>query len=233
MSDAATRYGALYRLWQVYLHMRAWGRPEYAELAADAREQFTDLVRTGSLFTFAEDCKRDVLRAGLDVPDRWLKVLCMGRLRHDGPLPTADLDQLGAILDEMYPMLVRLDPDAHPTAGPSTDRRDGHDGVMNDAVRRAGESLEWVQRERPDLAPGAADKERYTRAQYDHIREHGGPSYPLDPNDRSTVPAWDTWSRYVREYLRRCEGRVNFPRRGRTGRSLVRPDELDQRRDDD
>lgn len=103
---------------------------------------------------------------------------------------------------------------------------------MNDAVRRAGESLEWIRRERPDLAPGVADKERYTREQYDHIREHGGP-YPLDDRNRTTVPAWETWSRYVRDYLRLTEGRVNFPRRGRTGRSLVRPDELDEPRGDD
>jgi len=103
---------------------------------------------------------------------------------------------------------------------------------MNDAVRRAGESLEWVQRERPDLAPGPTTKERYTREQYDHIREHGGP-YPIDDHNRTTVPAWDTWSRYVRKYLQLTEGRVNFPRRGRTGRSLVRPDELDEPRGDD
>jgi hypothetical protein len=114
----------------------------------------------------------------------------------------------------------------------SADRTDPPIPKMNDAVRRAGESLEWVQRERPELAPGPTTKERYTREQYDHIREHGG-LYPLDDHNRTTVPAWDTWSRYVREYLRLTEGRVNFPRRGRTGRSLVRPDELDEPRGDD
>ncbi len=41
---------------------------------------------------------------------------------------------------------------------------------MNDAVRRAGASLEWVRRERPDLAPDATSKERYTREQHDYIR---------------------------------------------------------------
>ncbi|HED53819.1 MAG TPA: hypothetical protein ENJ00_06420, partial [Phycisphaerales bacterium] len=52
---------------------------------------------------------------------------------------------------------------------------------MNDAVRRAGASLEWVRRERPDLAPNATSKERYTRKQYNFIREHGGgDAYPLD-----------------------------------------------------
>lgn len=231
--DTEARYSALYHLWQVYLHMRAWGRPEYDDLSPEAREQFTELVRTGSLFTFTEDCKRDVLRAGLDVPDHWLKVLCMGRVKHDAPLPTADFDQLGAILDEIYPTLVRLDPDSHPTAGPNTDRRDDSNGGMSDAVRRAGASLEWVRRARPDLGPAPGSADRYTREQFDHIREHGGPSYPLDAGDRSTVPAWDTWSRYVREYLRLSDGRVNSPRRGRTGRSVVRPEDLGGPRDDD
>jgi hypothetical protein len=232
MSRADARYCALYRLWQAYLHMRAWGCPEYDDLAPEAREQFTELVRTGSLFTFVEDCKRDVLRAGLDVPDHWLKILSMGRVKHDAPLPTADFDQLGAILDEMYPMLVRLDPDSHPTAGPNTDRRDGNEGGMTDAVRRAGASLGWVRRERPDLGPVPGSAERYNREQFEYIREHGGPSYPLDANDRSTVPAWDTWSRYVREFLRLSDGRVNSSRRGRTSRSAVRPEELGDRRDD-
>lgn len=105
--------------------------------------------------------------------------------------------------------------------------------TMNDAVRRAGASLEWVRRERPDLAPEASSKERYNREQHKHIREYCGLAYPLDENDRSTVPVWETWSRYIREYLRLTDGRVNFPRRGRTGRSLVRPDEIDDYRGDD
>ncbi|MBL8764813.1 MAG: hypothetical protein JNM07_11150 [Phycisphaerae bacterium] len=226
MTEAEARYSALYRLWQVYLHMRVWGHPEYPDLDGEAREQFTELVRTRSLFTFVEDCKRDVLRAGLEVPDRWLKVLCMARVAGDAPLPKAEYEHLGAILDEMYPMLVRLDPDALPSVSPTSDRREPANGDMPDAVRRAGASLEWVRRERPDMGPAASAAERYTREQYEHIREHGGPSYPLEGDRRSTVPAWDTWSRYVREYLRMTEGRVNQPRRGRTGRSVVRPEDL-------
>lgn len=80
MNDADGQYSALYRLWQVYLHMRAWGQPEYVELEPVAREQFTELVKTDAVFTYIEDCKRDVLRAGVNVPDRWFDVLCMSRL---------------------------------------------------------------------------------------------------------------------------------------------------------
>jgi hypothetical protein len=233
VNEADGQYSALYRLWQVYLHMRAWGHPEYVDLEPVAREQFTELVETGALFTFVEDCKRDVLRAGVSAPDRWLDVLCMSRFHPDRVLPKADSDRIGLILDEMYPMLVRLDPDSRPSAAPSTDRRDDGSGSMSDAVRCAGVSLLWVRRERPELAPDAAGGERYSKAQYDYIREHGGPSYPLEDDRRSTVPAWDTWSRYVREYLRLTEGRRNEPRRGGTSRSVVRPEDLADRRRSD
>lgn len=226
MSSQDSRFSSLYRLWQVYLHMRAWGHPEYVDLEPEAREQFAELVKTGALFTFVEDCKRDVLRSGLDVPDRWLKVLYAARIKGAGPLPKAEFDHLGAILDEMYSMLVRLDPDAQPSESPATDRPPPSRCEMSDAVRRAGASLEWVRRERPDLAPDTGSGERYSQDQYEYIHEHGGPSYPLDERDRSTVPSWGTWSRYVREFLRLTEGRVNEPRRGRAGRSIVRPEDL-------
>lgn len=232
MTQIQTQYSALYCLWEAYLHMRTWGAPEYGQMRPDAREQFTELVRTGALFTYVEDCKRDVLRSGIDAPDGWLAVLCASRVVEGESLPQAERDRLGVILNEVYLALVRLDPDAHPREDAGLDNDEPSAVSMNDAVRRAGESLEWVQRERPDLAPGPTTKERYTREQYDHIREHGGP-YPLDGHNRNTVPAWDTWSRYVREYLRLTEGRVNFPRRGRTGRSLVRADEFDEPRGDD
>jgi hypothetical protein len=123
VTDPQDQYDALYDLWQVYLHMRAWGRPEYPDLSAEAREQFTELVETRALFTYVEDCKRDVLRAGVEVPDPWLNVLFAAHLTPDEPLPQAEADRLGVILAEMYPMLVRLDPDARPLR-PDTDRRD-------------------------------------------------------------------------------------------------------------
>jgi len=149
------------------------------------------------------------------------------------PLPKADRDRLGVIMSEMYLTLVRLDPDSHPRDNADIETEEPSDSKMNDAVRRAGASLEWVRRERPDLAPEASSKERYTWEQHEHIREYCGLAYPLDENDRSTVPVWETWSRYIREYLRLTDGRVNFTSRGRTGRSLVRPDEIHDYRGDD
>lgn len=101
---------------------------------------------------------------------------------------------------------------------------------MSDAVRKAGASLEWVRKEQPDLAPDAASGERYNKNQYDYIRENGGPAYPLEDDRRSTVPSWDTWTRYVREYLRLTDGRRNEPRRGGPTRSVVRPEDIADRR---
>lgn len=118
---ADDQYSALYRLWQVYLHMRAWGQPEYDKLDADARENFTELVNTGALFDYVEDCKRDVVRVGINPPNTWLAPLCMSRLG-DGALSADDRDMLGTILTEIYLRLVRLDPDAQP----NSDRR-SHD----------------------------------------------------------------------------------------------------------
>lgn len=123
MTGPQDQYDALYDLWQVYLHMRAWGRPEYPDLSPEAREQFTELVETRALFAYVEDCKRDLLRAGVEVPDAWLNVLFAAHLTTDEPLPQAEADRLGVILAEMYPLLARLDPDARPLR-PDTDRRD-------------------------------------------------------------------------------------------------------------
>lgn len=103
---------------------------------------------------------------------------------------------------------------------------------MPEPVRRAGESFEWVCSNQPSLVPPEGSPERYTRKQHDYIREHGGPSYPLEGDQRSTVPSWDTWARYVREYLRLIEGQRNESRRGEEGRSEVGRDELDNWRRD-
>ena len=140
--------------------MRVWGAPEYEQIRADAREQFAELVRTGALFMYVEDCKRDLLRSGVESPDSWLSVLGAGRLVEGESLPQAERDRLGAILSDIYLALVRLDPDAHPRDDAGVENEDSSDSVMNIAVRRAGASLEWVCRERPDLAPSVTNKDR-------------------------------------------------------------------------
>jgi hypothetical protein len=149
--------------------------------------------------------------------------------------PAAVVQQVLAALAQQAPAAAgpaTSDPSAAtrsptPTASPKPSP-----GVMPEPVRRAGESFEWVCSTQPSLVPPEGSPERYTRKQHDYIREHGGPSYPLEGDQRSTVPSWDTWARYVREYLRLIEGRRRDTRRGAKSRSAVGPDELDGSRGD-
>jgi len=114
------RYDALCALWRTYLHMRAWGLPEYDELGPEDKECFRRLVRDGKLFAHVEDCKRAVLAAGLGdvVKDEWLNFLAASGITPTQGLSEANRNQLGHILYEMYPLLVRLDPDAAPARKP-------------------------------------------------------------------------------------------------------------------
>lgn len=95
------------------------------------------------------------------------------------------------------------------------------------AFVKAGASLEWVRRERPDLAPGDDDKKPYTRGQHEYISDYDCPSYPDDDRTGSRVPSWETWSRYVRQFLRVTEGPRQSPRSGRpTGASIAKAEDL-------
>ncbi|MCC6238756.1 MAG: hypothetical protein IT448_00425 [Phycisphaerales bacterium] len=140
------RYDALYRLWEVYLHMRAWGLPEYEGLGAAARKRFAVLVKTGALFTYVEDCKRDVLRAGLSAPDAWLWPLCADRC-NDGVLPQEERDRLGRTLSEIYLQLVRLDPDANPAGSDNQSKNKGGRPKMTntEAEKRTALIAKWQQ----------------------------------------------------------------------------------------
>ena len=104
---------------------------------------------------------------------------------------------------------------------------------MRPAVRRAGASFEKVEAEQPDLSPAANSRVRYTERQWSYIRNHYDEIYPPDASGRTTMPAFETWGRYVREYLRLIGGPRNSPRGGRPlGRSVVKQKDLDQSRRD-
>lgn len=60
---------------------------------------------------------------------------------------------------------------------------------MSPAVARAVASLEWVETKHPELVD--------RRRQWEYIRENGCAAY-----EGSTVPSFDTWSRYLREGFR-------------------------------
>lgn len=104
---------------------------------------------------------------------------------------------------------------------------------MKPAVRRAGASFEKVEAEQPDLSPPANSPVRYIERQWQYIRDHYDEIYPPDASGNTTMPAFETWGRYVREYLRLTEGSRNSPRGGRPlGRSVVKQKDLDQSRRD-
>lgn len=230
--EADDQYFALYRLWEVFLHMRAWGRPAYESLGHESRDEFTRLVAAGLLFEYVEDCKIELVASGFAVPDAWLGPLCAARIRPDAPLPDSDEAELGRILTSIYPALLRLSAAMSTPKASQGDQPARPPTEMPEAVSRAGASLEWVRDERPDLMPPDGSEERYTRAQYDYLRENGCPAYEVDARGNPLVPAWDTWARYVRDYLRRTLGRVNSPRAGRTGRSIVRSRDIEDRHRD-
>lgn len=146
--------------------------------------------------------------------------------------PAAVVAQVLAALAQQATAAPSQSPPDPATPGPSASPAPKPSAGMPEPIRRAGESFEWVCSERPDLVPPEGSPERYTRKQHEHIREFGGPSYPLEGDQRSTVPAWDTWARYLREYLRLTEGRQRESRRGGASRSAASPDELDDRRAD-
>lgn len=228
-NDVESQYHALYTLWEAYLHMRAWGRPDYEGLDPEARAEFARLVDERLLFEYVEDCKLDLIASGATVPDAWLHPLCANRIRADKPLPDSDEAELGKILTQIYPVMLRLSVARGATGSASGSNPARPSNAMPEAVSRAGASLEWIREERPDLMPPDGAGERYTRSQYDYIRENGCPAYETDSKGNPVVPAWDTWSRYVRDYLRRTLGRVNTPRAGRTGRSIVCQEDIEDR----
>jgi hypothetical protein len=96
--------------------------------------------------------------------------------------------------------------------------------AMPGYVRMAGESLEWIAAEHPELSSDPTSGTRYTRAQYDYIVDHGCPAYSESEGGNPSVPNYPTWSRYVRRYLELCGNGVETPGHGRAGRSIVNVD---------
>lgn len=73
------------------------------------------------------------------------------------------------------------------------------------------------------MAQAASDLELTDRQAYDWLMENGPPEYEL--------PEFDTWQRYVREGRKFYGTQKNTPRGGRTGRSIVSPEDFQTRRE--
>ena len=121
LSPTEYKYQAFLALWTTYLHLRAWGLPDYEELSPGDKEYFRGLVAKGrdAVFSHVEDTKRAVLAAGLgsQVHDDCLNFLGAASFDPVKGLPQALRDQLGTIMYPMYALLVRLDPDSMPAVG--------------------------------------------------------------------------------------------------------------------
>lgn len=101
---------------------------------------------------------------------------------------------------------------------------------VHERFRLAHDSYQWVAKNRPDLIPDAK-RTRYNHQIYELVKEecpiYGGPDGP-------SLPLYETWKRYVREYERRTQGAKHTPRKGREhGRSIVRHDQVEYLRDRD
>jgi len=113
-TEPENQYDAFCALWFTYLHLRVWGLPEYDQLTLEHCRYFRKLVASGTdaVFAHVENCKRAVIAAGLgeSVRDEWLCVV-PGISQFDPVkgVPDAARAYMGRILDEMYPLLVRLD----------------------------------------------------------------------------------------------------------------------------
>ncbi|MCH8269998.1 MAG: hypothetical protein IH985_02145 [Planctomycetes bacterium] len=89
---------------------------------------------------------------------------------------------------------------------------------MPNYIKLAGASLEWLGTKRADLIPDGQATEDERKSQWEYLRDHGCPAYP------DSIPSFETWTKYVRDYLRLTKGPRNTSRAGRTGRSIVRSD---------
>ncbi len=105
---------ALYRLFEVLAHMRAWETSDYGYMPEADRASFREIVTRPELFNYVEDCKREIKQTGAGVPDEWLQVFFAAHLGVGMPLPEADRDHLAQILDAMYPRLLEIDLFAQP-----------------------------------------------------------------------------------------------------------------------
>lgn len=104
-----SQYDALYLLWRLYLHMRAWGTPAYSQLREPDRTDFTEAVAAGELLETVENAKRLLLQTGFPAPDSWLAVLAAAPIDRGERLSQADRDELGEILNEILPHIIRAE----------------------------------------------------------------------------------------------------------------------------
>ena len=154
-------YEAVYSLWQLFLHMECWGRPEYERLDPDERTEFSRLVNDGTVFEAVEDCKRLVLSQGVNLSNQALCFLAAHTLAPGVPLSEASRAQAAEISFELYPLMVRL----------GTKEQGKPEG-------------ETPSESEPETLPGVAPRNRWFMEQYD---ARGTDTYPQTDEDPRQV----------------------------------------------
>lgn len=139
-----TKLNTIQTLYFIYLFMAAWGTDDFDKADGalnEMREQFSGMVKDGSLTWFLEDAKAAAEGMNPGLPAAWLHVIAPPAKLQNGPLPEDYRNNLNAILAEMDIMLVRLRAEEWRNSGSTG--RDGYktDKALNDTDRKILEAL--------------------------------------------------------------------------------------------
>lgn len=144
--DALTPLEAVEWLWQTFMYAAAWGTSHYSEWDADGRAEFADMVKRGNLFGTVESLKRACLVHGIPLSDRILRELSLAHLTTDDPLPLRDRLRFQKHLNELYPLVHRLEADELRTKLPAKKTK-------ADAKRQRGKPSSETQSDTSELNP--------------------------------------------------------------------------------
>lgn len=93
-------------LWEVFLHLRSWGLPEYEDLQTKGREEFRALVASGldAIYKHINMCQSRIVNAklGSSVEDNWLKPVYISDFDPVTGLTPAKRKVAGKMLEEMH-----------------------------------------------------------------------------------------------------------------------------------
>lgn len=166
--DLATRqHDALLKLYFAYSMMGLWQTPAIKELddalgEPSISKPFGKMIKHGYFATWVEGLKYTVLRLGVQVPDHWLGPACAAGIQFDRPLSRENQIALGQIVLEMYPRLIRLNPEARPDDEPSLL------AVARLCIKPDG----WTKTELVDQVTNAVGA--WSPASFDRVRSEAG-----------------------------------------------------------
>lgn len=161
---------------------------------------------------------------------------CMSLDDHDHDTCVDALDgleyQAGSDLELMAERGLRL---SRAASGSQGDEPEQSDAVAEDPMReqrtakvpdhvhRALKSFDWICALRPDIIP--AKNRAQSKKQWQYIKDGSCPAYQ-EGDVSLRLPAFDTWTRYIRAGQQARDGSRRTPRGGRRGRSIAHRDEI-------